>query len=121
MEEDFVAINEMIRAGAKKAAAQMEAEQDALGILHRDPAGKKITVAIKKNAGLVARISFRFERQLIYSEKGVGRGTKISQVGNTSRKPKPWFNKAAQRFADEITEAAADMSIDIIFDKLKIK
>lgn len=39
------------------------------------------------------RITFAFEFYGKFVDMGVGRGTTLSMVGSTSRKPKPWYSK----------------------------
>ncbi len=70
---------------------------------------------------MINRIRYRFKRSGVFVHKGVGRGTKASQVGTTSRKAKEWFNPIIQKMADELVDELADEWVDIIYDKLKIR
>jgi len=48
---------------------------------------------ITSAGGDVARIEFAFNFYGKFIDMGVGRGTDISDVGNTNRKPKKWYSK----------------------------
>lgn len=102
-------------------------EMDSLGIVHREnstspvPAQKALKTSEKKNAGVINKISFKFPRHMVFVSKGVGRGTKASQVGSTNRKPKDWFNGPIERRMDELTDIVADHHGTMVLNALLIK
>jgi hypothetical protein len=58
---------------------------------------------------------------MIYVHKGVGRGTPIEKVGQTTRKPKPWFNPVVEKRIDELADIVAEEIGDSFLNNLLIK
>lgn len=123
---DFEKINAGIRSKTKACNQKLQSTIRQLGMKHvSSPENNepltKISNGFSNQAGMINRIRFRFKKSGIFPHKGVGRGTKASQVGSTTRKAKEWFNPVIDAFADELVEELADQHVEIIFDKLKIK
>jgi hypothetical protein len=100
---------------------KLKANQDALGMKHGPDSLKKIRSSQSSKFGLVHRIRIKFKRSGVFRHKGVGKGTKASQVGTTNRQPADWFNSEAEAFADDLASEMADQLIDITFDQMKIR
>ena len=100
---------------------------DDLGIRHASYSTSKVaaqralTVRTPKRNGIIGRISYSIPRHMIFVHKGVGRGTKISQVGNTNRKPKPWFNPVVDANIDKLADTVAEELGTEIINKMLIK
>lgn len=118
---DYQQINSDVATKTKTLVTRLRAEQDRLGMKHEPDSLKKITTKQSYKNGLVNRIRIRFKKSGVFVHKGVGRGTPASQVGNTNRKPKEWFNPLVEEFADQLAESMADQLLEVTFDKLKIK
>jgi hypothetical protein len=58
---------------------------------------------------------------MVFVHKGVGRGTKISQVGSTKRKAKPWLNPIIDRNLDRLADIVADHHGTLIVNALMIR
>lgn len=121
-------LNALINDKVKVSIQTLKAEQKKLGIKHGNEGislEQSLNSRTSKTAGVISRIRYRFKKSGVFVHKGVGRGTKASQVGSTNRKPKEWFNPIIEQVADEIVEAVADHYADecfeVIINKLKIK
>ena len=84
-----------------------------------------ITSKVKKEFGIVDRISFNFERHGVFVHKGVGRGYKISggtvvRVAKgketTSRKPVEWFNPVLEQMLPELADRLAEVNADAVLN-----
>lgn len=97
------------------------------GIRHSDrskspkAAERSLTVRTPKRQGLISRVSYSIPRHMIFVEKGVGRGTTISQVGNTKRVAKPWFNPVIEANIDALADIVAEETGDVIINNLLIR
>lgn len=125
--EDMDAFNSDVSKWTKDAKADVIAEMNSLGIVHREnskspvPAQQALKASQYKNAGVVNKISFRMPRHLVFVHKGVGRGTKISQVGSTNRVAKPWFNPVIEKKIDELVDIVADHQGAMVLNAIMIK
>jgi hypothetical protein len=123
---EFEDINNTIREETKACTQKLKDRIRELNIKHistpenADPL-TKITNTFSNQAGMINRIRFKFKKSGVFVHKGVGRGTKASQVGSTKRVAKEWFNPVVETFADELTEKIADAEVNVVFDKLLIK
>jgi hypothetical protein len=84
-------------------------------------AQRALTVRTPKKSGIISRISYTIPRHMIYVHKGVGRGTKIDQVGNTNRKAKPWFNPVIDANINKLADTVAEELGTEIINKMLIK
>lgn len=106
--------NQKIVGWSKDTLVELRSEIDDLGIRHvansrsAQAAEKSLVARTPKKAGLVERVSYIMPRHMIYVHKGVGRGTKISEVGNTRRVAKPWFNPVIERRIDALADIVAE-------------
>lgn len=80
-----------------------------------------INTRLSQQFGMYNRIRIKFKRSGVFVHKGVGRGTKASQVGSTNRQPKEWFNPVVEKFTDELSDAVADEMVNVVFNSIKIK
>lgn len=123
---DIDQLNSLIRDESKGCTQKLKDKIRALNMKHisrpenAEPL-TQITNKFSEQSGMINRIRFVFKRSGVFVHKGVGRGTKASQVGTTKRVAKEWFNPIVEEFADELVEKVADANVEIIFDKLKIK
>lgn len=72
-----------------------------------------LRVRFKARRGkLINKVSFDFDVRGFYTAKGVGKGVKIADVAQSSRKPRNWYrqviNKRMEILADQITELYGD-------------
>jgi hypothetical protein len=111
---NYDSANSRIVGWSKNTLQLLKGEINALGIRHaansRSPkaAEKSLVARTPKKAGLIERVSYIMPRHMIYVHKGVGRGTKISQVGSTNRKAKPWFNPVIEANIDALADIVAE-------------
>jgi hypothetical protein len=125
--EDIDAFNTDVSKWTKDAKAEVISEIDALGIVHREnstspvPAKQAIKTSQGKKAGVVNKISFRMPRHMVFVHKGVGRGTKITQVGTTNRTAKPWFNPVIEKNLDNLVDIVADHQGTMVLNAIMIK
>lgn len=72
---------------------------------------KSIGSGNKKDFGQVTRVNFRFAKQGVYLEHGVGKGRRVRTA---AARPKPWLapilNPAIETLADLIAENYADIA-----------
>ena len=123
---DLENINANIRSATKSCTQRLKERISELNMKHVSSPENfepltKITNGFSNQAGLINRIRFKFKKSGVFVHKGVGRGTKASEVGTTNRKAKEWFNPVIEEFADELAEELADQHVELIFDKLKLK
>lgn len=123
---DYDKINAGIREKTKGFLVRLKSRIKELDIKHvqsdtNQTPLSRITNKFSLDSGMINRIRFNFKKSGIYVHKGVGRGTKASQVGQTNRKPKEWFNPELEAFANELIEEIADETVELAFEKLRIK
>lgn len=79
------------------------------------------TVSTKRTTQEPFKIAFKFPRYGVFVHKGVGKGTKAAQVGNTNRIAKDWFNGPIQKRLGKLADIAernyADAAVRSIFIK----
>jgi hypothetical protein len=125
--EDMDAFNSDVNKWTKETKSEVVSEIGALGIVHREnskspvAAQKALKTSQRKNAGLINRISFRMPRHMVFVHKGVGRGTKITDVGSTNRVAKPWFNPVIEKKLDELVDIVADHQGAMVLNAIMIK
>lgn len=119
-------INEIVRNKAKELVARLKASIHSFNMKHvasddnPDPLDK-ITSRVSTKYGLANRIRVKFKRSGVFRHKGVGRGTKASQAGTTTRRPAEWFNPVMEQVADELADEAADQMADIVINNITIR
>jgi hypothetical protein len=127
MAPDFDIANAKIKLWGDQTLGKLKSEIGNLKIEHRanstspKAAANSTVVRTPKSGGLVSRVSYIFPRHMIYVHKGVGRGTKISEVGNTRRKAKPWFNPVIDQNIEELADIVASEMGAAIINNLLIK
>jgi hypothetical protein len=125
--EDIDSFNGDVGRWAKGTKEAAVAEMNALGIVHLEnskspvPAQQALKTSQRKNAGITNRVSFKMPRHMVFVHKGVGRGTKISQVGSTGRKAKPWFNPVIEKALPNLADIVADHSGTMVLNAVIIK
>lgn len=125
--DDIDAFNTDVSKWTKDAKADVISEMNSLGIVHREnstspvPAQQALKTSQSKKAGVVSKISFKMPRHMVFVHKGVGRGTKISQVGSTNRVAKPWFNPVIERKLDELVDIVAENQMTMILNSILIR
>lgn len=125
--QDVDAYNQEVSNWTKDTRQQAINELDALGVVHRPesrspiPLRKALRTVVRKNVGVASRISFKIPRHAVFLHKGVGRGTKASQVGNTSRKAKPFLNPPIEKNLDKLAAIVADHQGTMVVNALMIK
>jgi hypothetical protein len=106
---------------------KLRSEINTLGIRHaansRSPkaAEKSLVARTPKRSGLIERVSYIMPRHMIYVHKGVGRGTRISEIGNTNRKAKPWFNPVIEANIDGLADIVAEEMGSAIINNILIR
>ncbi len=80
------------------------------------PLKQSIGSALKKEYGQVTRINFRFSKQGIWLEHGVG---KWRPVRSAAANPKPWLAAALDPAIDTLAELIADNYADIAAGEIK--
>jgi hypothetical protein len=125
--EDIDAFNSEVGKWAKDSRVDIVNEIKSLGILHHEyskspvPAERALRMSLRNKVGVVNRIGFKMPRHMVFVHKGVGRGTKISQVGSTKRVPKPWFNPVIERNLPKLVDIVADHQGTMILNAVMIK
>jgi hypothetical protein len=114
MEINYDSANARIVGWSKDTLVKLRSEINSLGIRHaaysKSPkaAEKSLVARTPKKGGMIDRVSYIMPRHMIYVHKGVGRGTRIDQVGNTNRKAKPWFNPVIENNIDALADIVAE-------------
>lgn len=80
------------------------------------PLKTSIGSTIKKEFGQVTRINFRFAKQGIYLEHGVG---KNRRVRSSNAKPKPWLEPVLNPAIDQLADLIAENYLDIAAGEVK--
>ncbi|MBV9989372.1 MAG: hypothetical protein JO301_16960 [Chitinophagaceae bacterium] len=122
---DFDRVNDIVRTKTAELKRRLQGSIKSLGMHHVDSRSNyepltNIRTNVSLQRGLANRIRIRFKKTGVFVHKGVGRGTKAAQVGETNRKPKEWFNPVVDQFADELAEQMADELVDVVFNSIKI-
>lgn len=138
---NFDKVNDVVENMVKDLPSALKASQDKLGIVHGPNGFDKIKTATKKRDGLIYRISVRFKKTGVYSEKGAGRGyggskgskwidangkmkstnkKSLGKQGTGKRKAKEWYNPVIEKFADDLANEVADEFVEVVFNNLKI-
>jgi hypothetical protein len=125
--EDIDAFNSDVSQWTRAAKEAVVSEISSQGIIHREnskspvAAQNAIKTAQRKKTGVTARISFKMPRHMVFVHKGVGRGTKITDVGSTNRKAKPWFNPVIEKKFPELVDIVADHQGTMVLNAVMIK
>ncbi|MGN6293765.1 MAG: hypothetical protein ACTHMV_13560 [Chitinophagaceae bacterium] len=125
--EDMDKFNTAVADWAKSTKRDVIAEMDALGIQASSqskspiPLRKALRSSVRKQGGIASRITFKFPRYAVFRHKGVGRGTKISEVGTTARRPAPFLNPVIDKNLDELVDLVADHQGTLIVNALMIR
>lgn len=125
--EDVDVFNADVRQWAKATLLQIRSEINAQGIVHREnskssvPAKEAIKANPGKKDGVTSKVSFKMPRHMVFVHKGVGRGTKISAVGTTGRKAKPWFNPVLEKNIPNLVDIVADHHGAMILNAVMIR
>jgi hypothetical protein len=80
------------------------------------PLEPSIGSAIKKDAGQVNRINFKFAKQGIWLEHGVGKGR---GRGSSGARPKPWIAPILDGALDELAAILSEKYADIAAGEIK--
>lgn len=72
--------------------------------------------AIKKEFGQATRINFRFAKQGIWLEHGVGKGR---PVRSAKARPKPWLNPVLNPAIDTLADLISENYLDIAAGEIK--
>lgn len=123
----FDQVNKDIKKWAGRTRQELVNEISTQGITHREnspspkPAKQSIRQSTRQSQGIINRVGYNIPRHMVYVHKGVGRGTPIEKVGQTNRKPKPWFNPVIDRRIDELADIVAEGLGSAIINNLLIK
>ena|SRR5690348_10091159 len=120
METEIQQTNDDIVHWAKESAKAMRDAEGQLGIRHT-PGSNWERTSFGRGRGIINRVSFKMPRHAIFVHKGVGRGTTVESVGNTKRRPKPWFNPVIDSRIDDLADIVADGQADLIVNNANIK
>lgn len=127
LHEDIDAFNSDVSKWTKDTKSDVVSEMNSLGIAHHEnstspvPAQQAFKTSQRKKAGVVTKISFRMPRHMVFVHKGVGRGTKITQVGTTNRVAKPWFNPVIEKKLDELVDIVSDHQGAMVLNAIMIR
>jgi len=119
--------NEKIILWADKNLQSIKTEIDALGIKHSpkspSPAASKnsITKKVRSRNGQVDKISYGMPRSMVFVHKGVGKGTPISKVRQTTRIAKRWFDNPTSRNFPDLQQIVAENDATYVVNNLSIK
>ena len=80
------------------------------------PLTSSIGAGIRKESGQVSRINFKFAKQGIYLEHGVGKGRRR---GSSGARPKPWIAPILDNALDELAEILSGEYADIAAGEIK--
>lgn len=80
------------------------------------PLIKSIGSALKKDFGEVVRVNFKFRKQGIWLEHGVGKGR---PVRSAKAKPKPWLNPVLNPAIDELADILMEHYADAAATEIK--
>ncbi len=122
--DDFA---EDVKHWANKTKSDAISKMDELGIQasskskSRVPLRRAIKASVRKKDGMPDRISFKLPRYAIMRHKGVGRGTKITDVGTTPRTPAPFLNPVIEQNIDELADIVAERQGNLIVNALTIR
>lgn len=100
----------------KDKVAVYKAIRNAIKNANYKPLKPSIGSAIKKEFGQVNRINFRFAKQGIYLEHGVGKGRRVR---SSKANPKPWLEPVLNPAIDELANLIAENYLDIAAGEIK--
>jgi hypothetical protein len=124
---EFEQANTRISDWANARLPELQASIAGQGIKHvkRSPnkkaSAKSLKKTVRKRGGLIGAIGYSIPRNMVFVEKGVGRGTNISQVGNTKRKAKPWYNPVINKSIEDLADIVAEELGGAIVNNLFIR
>lgn len=123
LQNDINEYNRKVEAWKEKARNAVLAAIASEGVVHRKNSPDKIALknsvkaTTKKEADVTSRVTFSFNRSMVFLQKGVSRGHPISNP----RKAKDVFNGPVNKHFDELADLAADMMGEMIVNALLIK
>lgn len=125
--EDIDEFNKEVGQWGKGSKTDLVQEMNSLGIVHREdskspvPAQKALKMSVRNKGGVASKISFKMPRHMVFVHKGVGRGTKITDVGSTGRKAKHWYNPVIEKNLPELVDIVADNQGTMVLNAVMIK
>ena len=131
-EEKFEQLNKDVSAWAKYQAQKMQRLVGSLTLKDKHAVQKAIRAAIKskeykplstsigsalkKDFSQVTRVNFRFSKQGIWLEHGVGKGRRVRSA---AANPKPWLAPVLDPALDTLADLIADNYADISAGEIK--
>jgi hypothetical protein len=121
--------NAEVKAWKDAVTAQLKKKFAELDIKHvsRSPSAVASRDALKGSTtakfGLIAAVKYKFPRHMVFVAKGVGKGVsaEMAGTGETSRKPKDWFNSVIDANMPQLADTVANGLGDMIINNLRIK
>ena len=107
---DFEGINKDVRQWTKKSRAELKRQLSSMDARQTGALIRSLKYSIRKTSGVADSISFKFAKQGVFVEKGVGKsygitGPKTATAAlNRARKPKPWFNETMDKMIPELAD-----------------
>jgi hypothetical protein len=147
MKLDLDRFNERVTDWSKDAVSKIKSSAETMGVEHREnsPSSKSSVSAIKEKTkkvdGAIERISISFPRQLVYTQKGAGKGRggvkgskwvdkygvakstnpgSFGKMGTGGRKEKPFINNVLDANLNTLADIAADEFGSAIINKMLI-
>ncbi|MDP2188737.1 MAG: hypothetical protein Q8J69_08650 [Sphingobacteriaceae bacterium] len=126
------AFNDAIRGWGARSFRELQREIFRLRIGVSGDASASMKWASYMKYGSVDKLSYKFERYMVFVHKGVGKGWPISRVranagawsaaaSGKRRVPKPWFNNVIEKQLQELADTAAKHKAEIAARRLMIK
>lgn len=100
----------------KDKVAVYKAIRNAIKNAEYKPLKPSIGSAIKKEFGQVSRINFRFAKQGIYLEHGVGKGRRVRSA---NARPKPFLAPILDSAIDDLADLIAENYLDVAAGEIK--
>lgn len=124
---DFEGINKDVREWSKQSRNDLKQQLRRLDVKQTGELLRSLKYSVRKTAGVADRISFKFAKQGVFVEKGVGKSYGIdgpktaTALLKRARKPKPWFNDTMD---EQIPKLAERLKIDLTkkaIEEIKIR
>ena len=124
---DYEDINKGVRDWTKKGRFELRSAISRLDAKQTGELLRSLKYSIKKTAGVADRISFKFAKQGIFVEKGVGKSYGITgpktatAMLKRARSPKPWFNETMEKMIPQLAERLKIDLTEKAMAEIKIK
>lgn len=124
---DFEGINNDVRSWSKESRAMLKNQLNRLDARQTGELIRSLKYSVRKTSGVADTIRFKFAKQGVFVEKGVGKSYAITgpktatALLKRARSPKPWFNDTMEKMIPKLADKLKIQMTKEAVDQIKIR